>query len=415
MSGRSVDVLLEDTLVGRLVEANEGMVSFHFVDSYRRLPRRPVLGQKFEDDHHRVYRGKHGELPAFFANLVPEGPLRELLERSTGVSPGDDLGLLAAVGQDLPGAVILRPSIEPPDAATEAVASVTDTDSKADNGDDEATPQLRFSLAGVQLKLSLVRDASRQLTLPARGQRGEWIAKLASPAIPGLPENEHTMLEWARAAGFDVPECHLQRAEDMLAIPRQYIAHGTYVLAVRRYDRDGMRRIHQEDFAQVVGSSPRFKYENITYEKLAAIVSHIIDRSALDEIVRRLALIVACGNHDAHLKNWSLIYPDGIAAKLSPLYDQVCTVAWPGYDSDLALKLVGIKSFAQVDERAFERLASKAGGEPRHTVELARTTVRTLAAAWGGVARQSAMPEEHIAALREHWQRVPLLRDNGAL
>ena len=49
--------------------------------------------------------GKKGRLPAFFANLVPESEIRELLERSFGVETGNDIALLAAVGDDLPGAV----------------------------------------------------------------------------------------------------------------------------------------------------------------------------------------------------------------------------------------------------------------------------------------------------------------------
>lgn len=30
------------------------------------------------------------------------------------------------------------------------------------------------------------------------------------------------------------------------------------------------------------------------------------------------------GNTDAHLKNWAVIYPDGIHLRLSPAYDPVC-------------------------------------------------------------------------------------------
>src|SRR4029079_5237089 len=87
---------------------DDGRVTFRFADEYRRRYRRPVLSQSFEDDLLRISRGKDRELPPFFANLVPEGHLRDLIEQSIGLERGDDLGLLAAVGFDLPGAVDIQ-------------------------------------------------------------------------------------------------------------------------------------------------------------------------------------------------------------------------------------------------------------------------------------------------------------------
>lgn len=46
------------------------------------------------------------------------------------------------------------------------------------------------------------------------------------------------------------------------------------------------------------------------------------------ELVRRGVAFVLMGNTDAHLKNWALIYRDGITPTLSPLYDPVCVTAW---------------------------------------------------------------------------------------
>src|SRR5205823_9099086 len=71
------------------------------------------------------------------------------------------------------------------------------------------------------------------------------------------------------------------------------------------------------------------------------------------------------GNTDAHLKNWSLIYKDDINASLSPLYDQVCTIAWSDVPRALALKLSGRKNLLQIDEDVFARLRSE-----EHTSEL---------------------------------------------
>lgn len=77
------------------------------------------------------------------------------------------------------------------------------------------------------------------------------------------------MLEWARAAEFDVPECHLHGLDDLddeaafLRIVRQLVEPGTRGLAIKRYDRTPDGPVHQEDFAQATGLPPAKKYEQI--------------------------------------------------------------------------------------------------------------------------------------------------------
>jgi len=148
-------------------------------------------------------------LPSFFANLILEhGALRDLIANNLGVSPGDDLGLLEAVGRDLPGAVeIVRVDGNdlPVQEDLDVPAYVEDREDILKNKE----PGLRFSLAGVQMKFSVLRDPER-ITLPASNQDGEWIVKLGSVRFPFTVENEYAIMQWAMSAGFDVPECHLQ-------------------------------------------------------------------------------------------------------------------------------------------------------------------------------------------------------------
>jgi serine/threonine-protein kinase HipA len=75
------------------------------------------------------------------------------------------------------------------------------------------------------------------------------------------------------------------------------------------------------------------------------------------EFVRRLAFVIASGNGDAHLKNWSLIYPTGRRARLSPAYDQIATVVFGQFPPTLALKLGGRRD-ARFDSLTKEDLAS---------------------------------------------------------
>ncbi len=403
MSGRSYDVFLNDRLVGWLSESLDGRIGFKFADRYLALPVRPVLSQSFEDDLERTYWGKRaGTLPAFFDNLLPEGRLRSLLERTFSIPEQDDLALLAAVGKDLPGALSLVQSKES--------VLLNDTSEPLQEPASGAEG-LRFSLAGVQLKFSPLRQGDR-FTVPATSQRGDWIVKIGSPQYQGLAENEFTMLQWARHAGFDVPLCELCTPEQ-INVFADYIPEGVGVFAIRRYDRDGNRRFHQEDFAQVIGQVSEHKYD-LTYEHLAVLIRGILGQAGYEELLRRLALVIATGNNDAHLKNWSLLYLDGVTPSLSPVYDQVCTIAFAGLDRDLALKLAGARTLGRVSVDSFRRLARKAGAAESHSVEVVMDALTKLRKSWS-VVQQSPMFPSQIEALRSHWLRVPLLRASGEL
>jgi hypothetical protein len=67
---------------------------------------------------------------------------------------------------------------------------------------------------------------------------------------------------------------------------------------------------------------------------------------------------VLVGN-DAHLKNWSFIYPDGRTTQLVPAYDLVSTMPYIA-DDQLALSLCGTRDFAKVDATLLRRFADHA-------------------------------------------------------
>lgn len=406
---RHYDVLLHDLRTGQIAEDENGRTSFRFFEDYRRRSPRPVLGQYFEDDLSRTYHGKRDELPAFFANLVPEGQLRELLEHSLQLSANADLALLAAVGGDLPGAVSIY-------AAGEDAGLFSPDEAHPEVADDEVVISddlgLRFSLAGVQMKFSVLKEAER-LYLPAHGALGDWIVKLDSRRFPQLAENEFATLEWARAAGFSVPECQVLPAT---ALPQELAAlspEGSNVFLIRRYDREEKRRIHQEDFAQVVGLPPRLKYDHVTYEQIAVLARHTAGGDAYREVIRRLVFMIASGNIDAHLKNWSFLYPDDINPVLTPLYDQVVTIAWPDQlKLEWALKFAGTKNLYAVDATAFVRLAQRSSGDVKETLREVEESIVRIASAWNNSAAAQAMPGPHSERLREYWARQPLLKSH---
>ena len=93
-------------------------------------------------------------------------------------------------------------------------------------------------------------------------------------------------------------------------------------------------------------------------ETVAAIAYRGQDRASLREMVRRTVFNLLVGNGDAHLKNWSLIYPDRKRARLSPAYDLVCTAVYlpaPG-DLELGLPFFGVARLSEVSREHFARL-----------------------------------------------------------
>ncbi|HEY2738349.1 MAG TPA: hypothetical protein VGK45_08085, partial [Thermoanaerobaculia bacterium] len=107
--------------------------------------------------------------------------------------------------------------------------------------------------------------------------------------------------------------------------------------------------------------------------------------------------------------------PDTIRARWSPLYDQVATVAWEGFDRSLALKLGGVKEFGRIDRSTWERFAEVAQIGTRRVLGLVSQTLEKLRAAWREIASDLPLPEAHAEALRAHWKKVPFLRAAGPL
>ena len=377
---QSLDVFLNALKVGVIVRTPGDFNAFSFDEAYRATGGSPILSLSFRAATGGLRKDPKpvsGALLAFFANLLPEDKLREAMEKhhAGAVRPGNDFDLLAALGADLPGAVRVLPS------------DGTNVKPKASS---KGKPKARFSLAGVQMKLSVMKSTSKGggLTLPLDDSQGQYIAKFPSTAFPGVSENEFANLALAAAIGMDVPERELVEKSDFEGIPEDFdtLSEGK-VLLIRRFDRGPQgERIHIEDFAQVFGVYPSRKYEEAAYHDIAAALNTAVSAAAALEFVRRLALAVMTGNGDMHLKNWSLIYRDeGSTPALAPIYDVLSTIPYIPSDS-MALSLGG--------ERSFKTL---------------------LASRWKSFANRARLPEpavlqavvETAALVNERWWQLP--------
>lgn len=401
-----LDVLLHGRPIGTILrEPRTTALSFVLAEDYLTDEARPVLGQQFEDRRgHRIFRqaAHPGRLPSFFANLLPEGALHAMIEAQHPDS--DDAETLAFVGEDLPGAVVVRRA----DAEDSPASVVGETFDEPGISAGAITTDLRFSLAGVQLKFSAVRDPEDRFTLPFRGRNGRWILKFGSLQYPNLPENEFATMQWAARSGLDVPRHELVPVRSIVGLDPRFFDLGENVFVIERYDRtpEGAR-IHQEDFAQVRGALPEHKYAGASYEGLARFVHDLCGPDDMIELLRRVVFSILSGNTDAHLKNWSLIYPDGRAARLAPAYDMVFVRYYLANDA-MALTLAKEKDPARLDWEHFARVERflRRYGVDVPVVDVARDFVTRCLAAWQ--AGQGEVEPLYRTRLERHLASMPI-------
>ena len=393
---QSLDVFLNAMKVGTIVRTPGDFNAFNFDEAYRATGGSPTLSLSFRaatGGLRKDPRPLAGSLPAFFANLLPEDKLRDAMEKhhAGDVRPGNDFDLLAALGADLPGAV----RVVPGDGIIEASQTTAREKSKA-----------RFSLAGVQMKLSVMKNTGKGggLTLPLGDGQGQYIAKFPSTAFPGVSENEFAALALAAAIGMDVPASELVAKSEFEGIPEEFdtLAEGR-VLLIRRFDRgaDG-KRIHIEDFAQVFGVYPARKYQGAAYHDIAAALTAAVSPAAALEFVRRLALAVVTGNGDMHLKNWSLIYlGDGSSPALAPVYDLLSTVPYIPADN-LALSLGGERSFKALSAPRWKAFANRARLPEPAVMKAVVETVARVNRYWWTLPERAAVPLSVLERIDAH-------------
>lgn len=390
-TSRRCGVFLGARRVGTL-EGHGQLSRFSFDDDYKNDARRPVLGLGFEENLDRVHR-EHGALPAWFANLLPEGRLRSWIAEKGGCGEEDDLQLLSTVGHDLPGNVIVVDDEGPP-------SELSDLDIEALGSSEEAgAARWRFSLAGVAFKLSMLKKDDK-FTAPGSGEYGDWIIKLPDRSYPQVPRNEFAMMTLAGLAGISVPEVRLVHRDHFSDVPEAFWPeHEDYAYAVRRFDRVSGGRVHIEDLAQVRFVPPADKYFG-TFESVASILYRRADTLSLQEFARRLAFNIVIQNGDAHLKNWSFVYEDGARPTVSPAYDLVSTAVYcPGSQKeDLGLRFAKSKDFGRIKVSDFGRLERKLRAEAAQLEDVVAVAVSALRNAWS----ESESLLEHFPSLRSH-------------
>lgn len=404
MAADALEVLLNDRRVGVITALGGDQSIFSFDDAYADDPDRPTLSLSFKGERGgllRDHRPTQTRLPPFFSNLLPEGVLRDYLARRAGLKPMREYPLLEVLGPDLPGAVTVR-------AVSDGVVDDDQHHEHADGAGRQGP--LRFSLAGVQMKFSAIEKAQGGLTIPASGRGGDWIIKLPSVRFRGVAANEFSMMRLARAMGMNIPHVELVPLGQIEGLPEGIGRIEEEAFAIRRFDRreDG-GRIHIEDFAQVFGVYPGEKYDKGSYRYLAKVLWLETGEEGVREFIRRLVFNTLIGNADMHLKNWSLIYPDGRTPQLSPGYDFLSTTVYMP-DETVALKFSRSKRFVDFTMDEMLYLAARAALPEALVRDVVTETVERFHQVWGDEQDHLPISVDLKAEINRLLSVIPLAR-----
>lgn len=340
----------------------DGKLSFRYAPAWLSRPDAvalssslPLQAEPFDDHHTRP----------FFAGLLPEGQLRRLIARQFQVSSQNDFALLDHIGGECAGAVSL---LEPGQALSgherdHEVQWLSDEEIIAILDELPQRPMLagkdglRLSLAGTQDKLPVVSDGTR-LGLPRNGTPSSHILKPAIRTLADTVTNEGFCMALAEAMQLKTARTKVCSVQ------------GRPFLLVERYDRvldaHGQRqRLHQEDFCQALGVVPEMKYQNEGGPDLARCFDLVrrVTRPSAPQVLRLLDYVIfnaLIGNHDAHAKNFSLLYA-ARSAVLAPFYDMLSTAVYPTLTPWMAMKIGSKYKFSEIQTRHWDQFAAALG------------------------------------------------------
>ena len=295
----------------------------------------------------------------WFDALLPEGERRAMAAAQAGAARMSAYSMLEALGAECAGAVEVhaRRSARRPRAE-----ALTDDELEGIMEDLWRRPlgpegkAQTLSLAGAQAKLVLVERDGRWCW-PVDGHPSTHIVKPEQDRFPGLVENEHACIELARRAGLPAAATRIERIG------------GRKAIVVTRFDRkaDGSR-VHQEDFCQALGV--RAKYQKDRGPSLR----DCFERSGVGgwPLWDQAMFAWLIGDEDKHAKNYSVQYPRGEAPRLAPVYDAVCTLAYPGLERGMAMRIGRAWRVDEVDARALRNEAGRCGLDPEQALERLR-------------------------------------------
>jgi len=385
---RKLDVYLHRHLVGNLVQDEHGQITFDYAETWQKDPAAIALS------HSLPLTKKHfnrNECRGFFAGVLPEEGKREVIAKNLGISARNDYAMLERIGGECAGAVTFLPAGTELPKREDSYRALTNKELAVILKSLPRRPLLagdegvRLSLAGAQDKIA-VHVSGKKISIPLGSSPSTHILKPAIDRFEGLVFNESLCMKLARAIGINAAHAETGQVE------------GIDYLLVERYDRttsseskgaaQTLKREHQEDFCQALGTVPENKYQAEGGPSLKQCFKLVRDASSapvidLQGLLDAVIFNFLIGNHDAHGKNFSFLYSGG-QTRLAPLYDLLSTSYYPELSPKMAMKIGGEYLSAKINVKHFEQLAEEAGlAKPmvrRRVPELAEAILSRLPA-----------------------------------
>ena len=217
-----------------------------------------------------------------------------------------------------------------------------------------------------------------------------WPAKFARQS------DDYSVVQWEAVALRPAQKCGLKMAEWRL----QNVA-GKAVLLIKRFDRQGKRRIPFVSGMAMLnardGESSQYSYLD-----LAAVIQEYSSDvvSDLRELWQRILFSVLIANTDDHLRNHGFIRLDQHGWTLSPLYDVNPCPDRPDY---LQLKITDTNNKAELD---LVLEVSAFFGISKTQAEREVKQMRKIMAAWPLVAQELGIKKAEITRMQTAFKRV---------
>ncbi|MCD9014234.1 type II toxin-antitoxin system HipA family toxin [Parachryseolinea silvisoli] len=361
----TLNVYLYTILIGHLTQDEHGQTLFEYTREWLANANAIPLSLSLP-----LQEGKFGEKQCkpFFAGVLPDIAKRKLIAQNLGISTNNDFAMLAQIGGECAGAVTFTMK----DAALASAEDYKPLSTAAlekilmdlprrplmagENG-------VRLSLAGAQDKIAIYK-MDDDFFLPLENAPSSHIIKPDIEQYKGIAFNEAFCMTLAARIGLPVANVEVKKAGEI-----------DYLL-IERYDRtkeidvlSQLRRIHQEDFCQAMGIVAERKYQiegGPSIKDCFELVRKVSSIPVLDlnHLLDAIIFNFLIGNHDAHGKNFSLLYrmpnaatPSPGKVRLAPLYDLICTYVYPDLSKRMAMNIGKAHELDEVDPRQFERLA----------------------------------------------------------
>lgn len=403
---RTLNVYLHRDLVGQLIQDDDGRMVFDYAPSWLDNPKAKPLSQSLPL---RSGRFSQRECRGFFGGILPEDPNRKVIARILGISENNDFAMLAEIGGECAGAVTFLPPSTPLPDADENYRPLTD-DLLAEILNElprrplmAGAQGVRLSLAGVQDKIA-VRVEGDKISLPTGTAPTSHILKPAIATWEDVVFNEAFCMQLAQRIGLPTALTTTGRVKDI-----------DYLL-ISRFDRDldpdnHVRRLHQEDFCQALAVAPENKYQAEGGPGLADCFA-LIRAASTTPVIDLLRFLDAAifnlviANHDAHGKNFALLYHTDGSTRLAPLYDLVSTVVYPELTNQMAMKIGGQTRSDLVGPGDFDELAEAAGLSKPLVQRRVREQSITIMEALEAVDKGSPMAEQIANVVTARCQRL---------